>query len=326
MANGICVFAENYGGALEPIFAELVSAAREIKEITGEQIQALLVGKNVDEARKEIEKIGVDQVYVVRTDEEHFMQDDLLSQLIADTLQIISPSAVLVPATPAGRSVFARVAAKLACGLTADCTELLVGTREDGEYYIKQNKPSYGANIMVTIVTKEGVYPQMMTVRPGVYPSAAKTEVQAEIIECPGHTLIPSKIQVVEAAEAPANADSIMSADIVVACGKGVLEEGTYELMERFAEKIGAAVGGTRPIADAGLIPFDHQIGQTGFTIRPKICISLGASGAIQHTEGIKDTKLMIAVNTDETAPIFNIADYGLLGDINEVLSAFLES
>lgn len=326
MANGICVFAENCGGELDPIFAELVSAAREIKEITGEQIQALLVGKSVDEAQREIEKIGVDQVFVVRTDEEHFMQDDLLSQLIADTLQIISPSAVLVPATPAGRSVFSRVAAKLDCGLTADCTELLVGTRESGAYYIKQNKPSYGANVMVTIVTKEGVYPQMMTVRPGVYQSADKTEVQAKIIVCPEHKLIPSKIQVVEAVEAPVNADSIMSADIVVACGKGVLEEGTYELMERFAEKIGAAIGGTRPIADAGLIPFDHQIGQTGFTIRPKICISLGASGAIQHTEGIKDTKLMIAVNTDETAPIFNIADYGLLGDINEVLSAFLES
>lgn len=325
MANGICVFAENCGGVLEPVFAELVSAARGIKEITGEKVQALLVGKAVDEAQKEIEKIGVDEVYVVNTDEEHFMQDDLLSQLIADTLQGINPSAVLVPATPAGRSVFSRVAAKLNCGLTADCTELLVGTRANGECYIKQNKPSYGANVMVTIVTKEGVYPQMMTVRPGVYQSAAKVENQAKIIECPGHKLTPSKIQVVEEVEAPANADSIMSAEIVVACGKGVLEEGNYELMERFAEKIGAAIGGTRPIADAGLIPFDHQIGQTGFTIRPKICISLGASGAIQHTEGIKDTKLMIAVNTDETAPIFNIADYGLQGDLNEVLSAFLE-
>lgn len=325
MADGICIFAEHCGKVLDPVFAELVLAARSIKETTKEKIQALLVGEDVDKVREEIEKIGVDEIYVAKTDRDCFMQDDALSRLIADMLKQINPSTVLVPATPVGRSIFSRVAAKLGCGLTADCTELLVGTRENGRFYIRQNKPSYGANVMVTIVTKEDIYPQMMTVRPGVYQSAAAVSAQAEIIECSAETLGLSKIQVAEIADAPVNADSILSAEIVVACGKGVLEEGNYELMERVAEKIGAAIGGTRPIADAGLIPFDHQIGQTGFTIRPKICISLGASGAIQHTEGIKDTKLMIAVNTDETAPIFNIADYGLLGDIHEVLSAFLE-
>ena len=117
-----------------------------------------------------------------------------------------------------------------------------------------------------------------------------------------------------------------MSAEIVIAGGRGVLEDGNFELMEKFAQKLGAAIGGTRPLADSGLIPFDHQIGQTGFTIRPRVCISLGASGAIQHTEGIKDTKLMIAVNIDENAPIFNIADYGLVGDIHEVLQNYLEA
>lgn len=325
MANGICIYAETCGSKLEPVFAELVSAASKIKETTGEKLQALLVAEDTDSLKAEIAALGVDEIYVLKTGRDCLMQDDALSQAIADALKKIDPSSVLIPATPVGRSIFSRVAAKLECGLTADCTELLVGTREDGTYYVKQNKPSYGDNIFVTIVTKEGVYPQMMTVRPGVYqPVEADASRQAQAVDL-DIVVGESQLEVVEVMDSDSNADSIMSAEIVIAGGRGVLAEGNFELMEKFAQKLGAAIGGTRPLADSGLIPFDHQIGQTGFTIRPKICISLGASGAIQHTEGIKDTKLMVAVNTDENAPIFNISDYGLVGDIHDVLESFLE-
>ena len=136
-----------------------------------------------------------------------------------------------------------------------------------------------------------------------------------------------SKIEVVGAVPAEAETDSILAAEVVVVGGRGAEEPESFALLKAFADKIGAIriSIGTRPLADTGQIPFQNQIGQTGFTIRPKICISLGVSGAIQHTEGIKDTKLMVAINTDENAPIYNIADYGIAADLNEVLKAYLE-
>ena len=306
MANGICVYAENYNGKIEPVTAELISAAHKIKETTNEPIQAIVAGSECEALVDQLKQSGVDEIYAVKTDRDCAFQDDALSQVVAEMLKKIDPSSVLVPATPMGRSIFSRVAVKLNCGLTADCTELLVDKREDGSYYIKQNKPSFGENVFVTIVTKEGYYPQMMTVRPGVYTPE-------------------SKIEVTSAVPAEAETDSILAAEVVVVGGRGAEEPESFALLKAFADKIGAAIGGTRPLADTGQIPFQNQIGQTGFTIRPKICISLGVSGAIQHTEGIKDTKLMVAINTDENAPIYNIADYGIAADLNEVLKAYLE-
>ena len=290
-----------------------------VDENTGEK-----AGSECEALVDQLKQSGADEVYAVKTDRDCAFQDDALSQVIADMLKKIDPSSVLVPATPMGRSIFSRVAVKLNCGLTADCTELLVAKREDGTYYIKQNKPSFGENVFVTIVTKEGYYPQMMTVRPGVY-TPYEGEGSAEVTYFDDIALPASKIEVVGAVPAEAETDSILAAEVVVVGGRGAEEPESFALLKAFADKIGAAIGGTRPLADTGQIPFQNQIGQTGFTIRPKICISLGVSGAIQHTEGIKDTKLMVAINTDENAPIYNIADYGMTADLNEVLKAYLE-
>lgn len=322
MANGICVYAENYNGKIEPVTAELIFAARMIQETTGEKVQAIVVGSDCDVLVEQLKTSGVDQIYAVKTDRDCLFQDDAQSQVIAEMIRRIEPSSVLIPATAVGRSIFSRVAAKLGCGLTADCTELLVDKREDGSFYIKQNKPSFGENVFVTIVTKEGFTPQMMTVRPGVYmpyEGSGLAEVTYMDIALP-----ESKIEIVEAAPASAETDSILAAEIVVVGGRGAENEESFALLKAFADKLGAAIGGTRPLADTGQIPFENQIGQTGFTIRPKICISLGVSGAIQHTEGIKDTKLLVAINTDEHAPIYNIADYGMVADLNEVLKEYL--
>lgn len=324
MANGICVFAENYNGNLESVVAELVSAAHFIKQTTGEKIQAVVVAKDCDNLVEQLKQLDIDEIYAVKTEHDCAFQDDAVSQVIAEMLKRIDPSSVLVPATTVGRSVFSRVAAKLGCGLTADCTELKVDKRGDGSFYIKQNKPSFGENVFVTIVTKEGYYPQMMTVRPGVY-TPCETSGEAEVHYFDDIKLPESKIQVAEIQPASNDTDSILSAEVVVVGGRGAETEENFELLKKFAEKIGAAIGGTRPLADTGQIPFEHQIGQTGFTIRPKICISLGVSGAIQHTEGIKDTKLFVAVNQDESAPIYNISDYGIAADMKDVLDAYLK-
>ncbi len=326
MTNGICVFAENYNGNLEAVVAELVSAAHLIKETTGEKIQAIVVAKDCENLVKQVEQIGVDEIYVVKTEHDCYFQDDAVSQVIAEIIKKINPSSVLIPATTLSRSIFSRVAAKLECGLTADCTELKVSTREDGSFYIKQNKPSFGENVFVTIVTKEGCYPQMMTVRPGVYTTVQKIENgKAEVYYLDDIVMPESKIKVVEVLPSANNTDSILSADIVVVGGRGAESEENFELLKKVADKLGAAIGGTRPLADTGFIPFEHQIGQTGYTIRPRICISLGVSGAIQHTEGIKDTKLFIAINKNEEASIFNISDYGIVGDMKEVLECLLD-
>lgn len=325
MAKGICIFAENYKGKLETASAELVSAAHLIQETTKEEISAVVVAENCDEIIEELKGLGVAKIYVVKTSRDLLLEDDAASQVMADMLKKIDPSSVLIPATPTGRSLFSRVAMKLNCGLTADCTELLVGTKEDGTYYIKQNKPSYGENVFVTIITKDGYYPQMMTVRPGVYTVPEKTEGDAEVIFMDEIEVPESKIEVVEVLPQEESTDSILSSEIVVVGGRGALEDDNFELVKAFADKIGAAIGGTRPMVDTETIPFDHQIGQTGLTIRPKICISLGVSGAIQHTEGIKDTKLFVAINTDENAAIFKVADYGMKADLREVLENYLK-
>ncbi|MCF2554962.1 electron transfer flavoprotein subunit alpha/FixB family protein [Faecalicatena contorta] len=325
MANGICVYAESYNGKLEPVAAELVSAAEEIKKITGEPIQAVFISDQADALAEELKRLGVDEIYAVRAERDCTLQDDALAQTMADALQRIQPTSVLVPATPEGRSIFSRVAMKLGCGMTADCTEVLAAAREDGTFYIKQNKPSFGENVFVTIVTKEGVYPQMMTVRPGVYQAKETVEdTQAKIEYLDDITVGASKIEVLEVMPAENETDSILGAEVVVVGGRGVLEDDNFALLKEFAQKVGGAIGGTRPMVDSEMIPFNHQIGQTGLTIRPKICISFGVSGAIQHTEGIKDTKLFVAVNTDEEAAIFNIADYGITADLKAVLENYL--
>ncbi|OUP00485.1 electron transfer flavoprotein subunit alpha [Drancourtella sp. An210] len=326
MANGICIFAENYNGKLEPASAELVSAARLIQETTKEEISAIVAAKDCDTVVEELKGLGVEKIYVVKTSRDILLQDDAASEVIAEMLRKIDPSSVLIPATPTGRSIFSRVAMKLNCGLTADCTELLVGTREDGSYYIKQNKPSFGENVFVTIITREGYYPQMMTVRPGVYTAPeASSENSAEVVYMDDIAVPDSQIEVVEVLPTEDTTDSILSSEIVVVGGRGVLEDDNFALVKEFADKIGAAIGGTRPMVDTETIPFEHQIGQTGCTIRPKICISLGVSGAIQHTEGIKDTKLFVAVNTDPDAAIFKVADYGMTADLRAVLENYLK-
>lgn len=324
MASGICIFAEHYYNRLEPAFAELVSAAKIIQGTTGEPVGAIVVENGCDVIVDEIKNSGIDKIYVVRADRDMLLQDDAGSQVIADILKKINPTSVLIPATPTGRSLFSRVAVKLNCGMTADCTELLPVIKEDGSTYIRQNKPSFGDNVIVTILTRDGRYPQMMTVRPGVYQPSAAVDKEAEVVYMDDITVPESRIKVLEVVPSETDTDSILSADIVVVAGRGAAENDNFELVKKFADKIGAAIGGTRPMTDAGLVPFEHQIGQTGHTIHPKVCISLGVSGAIQHTEGFKDVNLFVAINTDENAAVFRIADYGMTADLREVLENYL--
>lgn len=326
MPHGICVYVEHAGGVLDPSAAELASAAAEIRAATGEAVQALVVVQNVDALPARLEQLPVDEIHVLPTERDVSFQDDAVAKALAQALRTIDPSAMLLPATTEGKSIFSRVAAILGSGLTADCTGIDVGKREDGSFYLKQNKPSYGDNVMVTIVTKAGVFPQMLTVRPGVFlPQEAACPGNPPVKVLHGIELPPSPIQVLEVTDIDGGSTTgLMAAEVVVVGGRGALEGNHMELLRAFADRIGGTVAGTRPLADTEVIPFENQIGQTGCTIRPKICLSFGVSGAIQHVEGIKDTKLYIAVNTDENAPIYRHADYGVARDMGAILQSCL--
>jgi len=326
MRCGVCIYAECHGKLPEPMTAELVTAARLIKRTTGEAIQALVIAENCVEALGYLERLGVDEIYAVDTKQSCLFKDDLLGFVIRDALERIKPSAVLIPAGITARSVFSRAAALMGAGLTADCTELIVVKNEAREgYYLKQNKPSFGDNVMVSIITKERHYPQMMTIRQGVYPACPENgRGVAKVFLLDDIEIPESKIEILETTLCERVGDDISAARILCVAGRGSLGGEKLALLREFAAKIGGVVAGTRPLADEGIIAFENQIGQTGKTVRPKICISFGVSGAIQHTEGIKDAKLFIAVNNDENAAIFNVADYGVTADMEDILRAVL--
>jgi electron transfer flavoprotein alpha subunit len=327
--RGICVFADTSGGRVEPVFSELLSAARRLAETTGEPVQALLIAESIAGPLEALKKMDIDQIYAAETAGISELCDDSRSAVAAGMLERILPSCVLIPANDTGRSLFPRVAVKLGTGLTADCTELIAERREgESGYFIRQNKPSFGGSVLVSIVHRKGHLPQLITIREGVYEprrEAPKREPEVRIFEDIGAPeSAVSLLEILPRGAREKSGGGNLSADTVVVAGRGALKDGGLDMLREFAENIGGALGGTRPLADEGLIPFENQIGQTGRTIRPEICLSFGVSGAIQHTEGIRDTKLFIAVNNDPNAPIFRAADYGAVADMKEIARALL--
>lgn len=326
MFNGICVYAENFDGQLDPVVAELATAAAQIKEKTGEPVQAILISEKRGSLIEQLEQLSFDEIYIVETHTSCLFKDDAISHVISQALNHIKPSTVLIPASVTARSLFSRVAILTDTGLTADCTSLeAVRDQEGRAWHIRQDKPSFGDNVMVSIITKEDHYPQMMTIRQGVYAACTGNSAKPKINYLNDIAIPESKIEMLGMTPHSGDADSLSAAQIVCVGGRGALEGDNLKLLREFAAKIGAAVGGTRPLAEEGIIPFENQIGQTGKTIRPRICLSFGVSGAIQHTEGIKEAKLFIAVNTDANSAIFNVADYGAVAGMEEILTKALE-
>lgn len=326
MARGICVFAEHWEKQLSPVFYELVLAAQKIGKTTGEPIQVILAAREPEHLLGQMSGLPLDQIYVTRLSQDYLFQDEVLSEIYAKMLLQVQPSVLLVPANDQGRSIFPRVAYRLNAGMTADCTELDVARREDGSFYLRQLKPSFESNVKVCIACKEGRYPQIATVREGVYEPCPR-KAGALMVTPDWLEIEPERVSAVSLLgiqTSSLGAGNLQAAEIVVVGGRGAAREENFELLCELARELGAAVGGTRPLMDLGKVPFEDQIGQTGCTIRPKICLSFGVSGAIQHTEGIKNTKLFLAVNTEKDAPIFQVADYGVAMDMGEILRELL--
>ena len=326
MASGICVFAEHWNQELSPAFFELITAAWELKEKTQEPIQVLLAAAQPETLMTQMKGLPIDAIYAVKLPREICFQEERLARVYSEMLKEISPSVLLVPDSDQGRSIFPRVAYRLGAGMTADCTELEIRKREDGSHGLRQIKPSFEANVKVCIECKTGIYPQIATLREGVCEAwqLDGKERDIPVIWMDGSLEEEVLVELLEVLPPAAEAGSLQAADVVVVGGRGALEKDNFQLLRKLAGQLGAAVGGTRPVMDMGEVPFENQIGQTGCTIRPKICLSFGVSGAVQHTEGIKNTALYIAVNTAEDAPIFQVADYAVNADMRPILEELL--
>ena len=315
---GVLVFCEYRRNELAPVSLELLGAGRELADKRGVQLSALLIGHETGETANLLIGHGADVVYVADNEALREFRDDCYSDVTAAVIREYKPEIVLAGATAIGRSFIPGVATTLNAGLTADCTKLEI-REEDGA--LLQTRPAFGGNIMATIVC-ESTRPQMATVRQKVmkkieFDSARK----GEIVEItPTAKQLQSQVQVLESVVGEAGRVNIQEADILVSGGRGLENAKGFELIRELAETMGAKVSASRAVVDAGWIPYPHQVGQTGKTVAPKLYIACGISGAVQHVAGMQSAETIVAINRDENASIFNVADFGIVGDLFEII------
>ncbi len=326
MARGILIYAELLkSGYVAPVFFSLAAKAQELSQkLNGEEVMALLIAKPGDAERfKEgFQACGIDKVFVY--EDEHFenYSNELYSKIAIDLAREIEPSIFLIGATTQGRDLAPRVSSQLGTGLTADCTGLDIN--EKG--LLAATRPTFGGKLMATILCKN--LPQMATVRPGVFkfleePVYKNTEL---IYKNHGIENFDTKVKILEFVQATEEViNALDSAKIIVSGGKGVKNKEGFELLKELADVLGGTIAASRGAVDMGIAPADIQVGQTGKTVSPEIYIACGISGAIQHTIGIEGAKKIIAINIDDSAPIFGVADVGMVGDLFSIVPKLIE-
>lgn len=321
--KNIWVFAEidQINKTLKNVTLELISAAKKLAGELNSKTAVVIIGQENKKFFNEFSKYGADIIYNVEDSSfTHYDTQNYFQILFALTKKY-KPEAILFPSTYIGRDLAPRLASKLGCGLTADCTALSV---KEGN--LVQSRPAFGGNIMADIICPN-TRPQMATVRPGILPKIAFDKIStAQIIE-EHFKAIPSKVRLIKTErDAVSEVLKLEEADIVISVGRGVKNKQIFDSIKEIASKFGAALGATRPIVEAGLLSRSHQIGQSGVSVKPKIYISFGISGALQHTVGMQNSDLIIAVNKDDKAPIFNICQYGFIGDAEQIVSKILQA
>ncbi|MCL4476016.1 MAG: FAD-binding protein [Nitrospirae bacterium] len=319
--SGVWIFAEQRDGKAASVAYELLGAGRLLADERRTQLSAVFFGASESEAR-ELIRWGADRVYLSNNAIFERFNDEPYAELISLLIKEHRPEIVLAGATPVGRSFFPRVAAKLRTGLTADCTSLEI----DGETgNLLQIRPAFGGNIMATILCPNN-RPQMATVRPRVMKRGSYDEgKKGEIIHVEAEGLT-SRTRVLETIkEASEITVNLHEADVIVSGGRGLGDPKGFKLLEELAELLGGALGASRAAVDEGWISYRHQIGQTGKTVCPKIYIACGISGAVQHLVGMQSSDIIIAINKNPEAPIFSVANYGIVGDVYEVVPLLIK-
>ncbi len=316
--SGIWVFCEFTRGALAAVSTELLGIGRTLADKRGVQLSAVLLGHMTGDCADTLIGHGADIVYRVDNPGLELFTDDMYEKVLSDLIKEHKPEVILAGATAIGRSFIPGVATSVDAGLTADCTKLEI--RED-DGALLQTRPAFGGNIMATIVCPH-TRPQMATVRPKVMKERPfDTQREGQVIDImPTPRQLTSRIKVLESVTATQSNVNIQESDILVSGGRGLDSEKGFELIARLAEALGGNVSASRAVVDAGWIPYPHQVGQTGKTVAPKLYVACGISGAIQHVAGMQSSETIVAINRDAEAPIFNVADFGIVGDLNEVI------
>ena len=316
--RGVWVFGEQRDAVVSSVVYELLGKARELARDLNTYVGVALLGHNVRQTAPDLIKRGADKVYVV----DHPMLKNFIAenytQVLADLVNKYKPEILLAGATTCGRSLVSRIAVKVYCGLTADCTGLNIDPEKK---ILIQTRPAFGGNIMAQIISPN-YRPQMATVRHKVMPESPREESRTgEVIEDNIRPEIEDKrIKVLDFIKDLTSKVNLAEADIIVSGGRGLQAPENFALIEELANALSGAVGSSRAAVDAGWIPYSHQVGQTGRTVCPKIYIACGISGQIQHLVGMQSSKTIIAINKDPSAPIFKVATYGIVGDLFEIV------
>ena len=321
--KGVWVFAEQREGKIMPVVIELLGEGKKLANEVGCELCAVLCGEGIEELADELFAYGADKVYVADHPELSTYRTDAYTKVIYEAIEKYKPEIVLLGATHIGRDLGPCLAVNCNTGLTADCTKLEIDP-EDKK--IKQTRPAFGGNLMATIVCPNH-RPQMSTVRPGVMEKAAYEEgrkgevIKLEVEFKEGDI----RTKVLDIVKTMKDAVSLTDAEIIVSGGMGLGRPEGFELLKQLADKLGGIIASSRAAVDAGWIDHAYQVGQTGTTVKPKIYIACGISGAIQHVAGMQNSEQIIAINSNENAPIFEIADYGIVGDLYKVIPAIIE-
>ena len=329
--KGVYVFAQQVDNEISGIALELLGKGKELAAKLETEVTAVLIGHNVKSLADKLAEYGADKVILVDDPELEVYRTEPYAHALASVINEFKPDIMLVGATAIGRDLGPTVSARVATGLTADCTVLEIGdfplvalpNQEQKHNQLLMTRPAFGGNTIATIACPDN-RPQMATVRPGVMQKIEPiVGAKANIIEFnPGFTPNNKYVTIKEVVKAVSDTVDIMDAKILVSGGRGVGSAENFAILQDLADVLGGTVSCSRAVVDSGWMPRDLQVGQTGKTVRPQIYFAIGISGAIQHVAGMEESDIIVAINKDEDAPIFDVADYGIVGDLNKIVPA----
>lgn len=333
--KGVFIYAQQVDNEISPIAYELLGKAKDLAADLNTDVTAVLLGSGVKALADSLAQYGADKVIVVDSPVLETYRTEPYTQALAAVINEYKPEIMLVGATAIGRDLGPRVSARVGTGLTADCTQLEIGdfplnplpNKEQKHNQLLMTRPAFGGNTIATIACPDN-RPQMATVRPGVMQKIAPiADAKAEVVEFnPVLEENNCYVEILDIVKEVSTAADIQEAKILVSGGRGVGSKENFKLLEDLAEALGGTVSCSRAVVDNGWLPKDLQVGQTGKTVRPNVYFAIGISGAIQHTAGMEESDIIIAINKDETAPIFDVADYGIVGDLNKIVPLLTEA
>ena len=333
--KGVYVYAQQVDNKISNIAFELLGKAKELAGALSTDVTAVLLGSGVKDLADQLAEYGADKVIVVDDPELKDYRTEPYTHALASVINEYKPDIMLVGATAIGRDLGPRVSARVQTGLTADCTVLEIGdfplnpipNQEQKHNQLLMTRPAFGGNTIATIACPNN-RPQMATVRPGVMQKIDPIKgAKAEVIEFnPGFTPDNKYVEILEVVKSVKETVDIQAAKILVSGGRGVGSEENFKLLYDLADAIGGEVSCSRAVVENGWLSVDHQVGQTGKTVRPNVYFAIGISGAIQHVAGMEESDVIIAINKDEDAPIFDVADYGIVGDLNKIVPQLTEA